>query len=257
MKYAADFRSIARNALTGRWTVAVIAGLIASLLGAVASNGPELKFNLDANSANVGINFAGQQVYTFGSGWNEQLTSFLIGGASIAFVVALVLAVAYFILGSVIEIGYSRFNLDLIDRKKEPEINTLVGYFAHWKTTAAAKFLQGLYVILWSLLFVIPGVIAAYSYAMTGYILAEHPELTASEAIEQSKQMMSGNRFRLFCLQFSFIGWDLLCSLTLGIGNLWLKPYKQAAIAAFYRNVSGTEYIVTPDETSSANGRSW
>ena len=97
---------------------------------------------------------------------------------------------------------------------------------------------------LWSLLFVIPGIVAGYSYAMTGYILAEHPELTASEAIEQSKQMMSGNRFRLFCLQFSFIGWDLLCALTLGIGNLWLRPYKQAAEAAFYREVSGTEHVI-------------
>ena len=199
-----------------------------TLLGAVASNGPELKFNIDGNGANAGVHFAGQQVYTFGSGWNEQLTSFLIGGASILFAVALVLAVVYFVVGSVIEIGYYRFNLDLVDRKKEPEINTLVGYFAHWKTTAAAKFLQGLYVFLWSLLFVIPGIIAGYSYAML------------------SKQMMYGNRFRLFCLQLSFIGWDLLCSLTMGIGNLWLKPYKQAATAAFYRNVSGTEHIVTP-----------
>ena len=125
MKYAADFRSSARNALTGRWAVAVIAGLIASLLGAVASNGPELKFNIDGNGANAGVHFAGQQVYTFGSGWNEQLTRFIIGGASILFAVALVLAVVYFVVGSVIEIGYYRFNLDLVDRKKEPEINTV------------------------------------------------------------------------------------------------------------------------------------
>ena len=78
---------------------------------------------------------------------------------------------------------------------------------------------------------------------MTGYILAEQPELTASEAITLSKQMMSGNRWRLFCLHLSFIGWDILCAFTLGIGNLWLTPYKQTATAAFYREISGTERI--------------
>ena len=73
---------------------------------------------------------------------------------------------------------------------------------------------------------------------MTGYILAEHPELTASEAIAQSKAMMEGNRWRLFCLQFSFIGWMILSSLTFGLGNLALRPYQEAAYAAFYREVS-------------------
>lgn len=253
MKYASDFRSIARNVLSGRWATAVITGVIASLLGAIASNGPEIKFNIGENGANVGLEFAGQQIYTSSGGWNDALTGFLVGSATFIILSALVMAVVYFILGSVVGVGYSRFNLDLVDRQKEPEIGTLFGYFKHWKTTAAAKFLQGLYVFLWSLLFIIPGIIAGYSYAMTSYILAEHPELTASEAIEQSKQMMSGNRFRLFCLQFSFIGWDLLCALTLGIGHLWLTPYKQAATAAFYREVSGTEYIITPNEAPPTN----
>lgn len=244
MKFAADFRSIARNALSGRWTVAVIAGLIASLLGAVASHGPEIKLNISDSGVHIGLELAGQQIYTSGGGWNGQLAGILVGGASFIILAALVMAVVYFVLGSVVGVGYSKFNLDLVDRQKEPEIGTLFGYFSHWRTTAAASLLQGLYVFLWSLLLVIPGIVASYSYAMTRYILAEHPELTASEAIEQSKQMMSGNRFRLFCLQFSFIGWDLLCVLTMGIGNLWLGPYKQAAEAAFYREISGTEYVV-------------
>ena len=253
MKYAADFRSIARNALSGRWTVAVIAGLIASLLGAVASNGPEIKLNINDSGANVGMEFAGQQIYTSGGGWNEALFGFAASGAAFVILAAIVMAVVYLILGSVVGVGYARFNLDLVDRRKEPEIGTLFGYFKFWKTTAVASFLQGLFVFLWSLLFIIPGIVASYSYAMTRYILAEHPDMTASEAIERSKEMMSGNRFRLFCLQFSFIGWDLLCILTLGIGNLWLTPYKQAAEAAFYREVSGTENVITPGEGNLSN----
>ena len=101
-----------------------------------------------------------------------------------------------------------------------------------------------------TLLLIIPGIMASYSYAMTGYILAEHPELTAGEAIAQSKAMMAGNRWRLFCLQFSFIGWDILCALTLGIGNLALRPYRHAAEAAFYRELCGG--TVPEDEEYSA-----
>lgn len=246
MKYASDFRSLARDALSGRWGTAVLAGLIASLLGAVATNGPELTFEYNEYGADVGLELAGQQIYSFGEGWSGALAGVLLGGAALIMIIALVMAVVYFVLGSVVGVGYCQFNLDLVDQKKEPQVNTLVHYFRNWKTTVAAKLLETLYVFLWSLLFVIPGIMAGYSYAMTGYILAEHPDLTASEAIEQSKQMMYGNRWRLFCLQLSFIGWDILCALTLGIGNLWLTPYKQAAEAAFYREISGTEYIVTP-----------
>ena len=165
------------------------------------------------------------------------------GIATYIAIFAIVFGIALFILGSIVEVGYMMFNLDLVDRQKEAEIGTMFGYFQFWKTAACARLLKGVYVLLWSLLFIIPGIIAGYSYAMTSYILAENPELTAGEAIERSKQMMSGNRWRLFCLQISFIGWEILSALlTFGIGSLWITPYKQAAIAAFYREISGTEY---------------
>lgn len=248
MKYASDFRSIARDALKGRWGIAVLAGLIASVLGAIASNGPEVKFNFGDNGANVNLMFANQQVYSSSEGWIPELNAFIVGGAIYLIIVALAMAVVFFVLGSVISLGYSRFNLDLVDRRKEPELGTLFGFFSHWKNAAIAKLLETVYVFLWSLLFVIPGIIASYSYAMTSYILAEHPEMAPSEAISRSKEMMDGNRWRLFCLQFSFIGWGFLSALTFGIGNLWLTPYKQAATAAFYRDVSGTAYTAAPPE---------
>lgn len=247
MKCAADFRSIARDALRGKWLIAVLVGLVAVLLGGVESGGPELKLNINDSGANVSFEFAGQTIASTGDGLNSNLSGLLVGSAVYIVLAALIFAVVYFILGSIIEVGYARFNLNLVDRK-EASFEALFAYFGNWKTTAVARLLQGVYVLLWSLLFIIPGIIAAYSYAMTGYILAEHPELTASEAIAQSKAMMSGNRWRLFCLQFSFIGWSILCVLTLGIGNLWLTPYEQAATAAFYREISGTEqYACGPD----------
>ena len=241
MKYAADFRQIARDALSGKWLIAVLVGLVAMLLGGTGSDGPKVNLNIDASGAHANFEFAGQTIFSTGDGLNSEIGAFLIGSAIYITIAAIVMAVVYFVLGSIISVGYARFNLDLVDRG-EPGFETLFGYFSYWKTTAIARLLQSVYVLLWSLLFVIPGVIATYSYAMTEFILAEHPELTASEAIARSKEMMSGNRWRLFCLHFSFIGWDILSSLTLGIGNLWLRPYKQAANAAFYREISGTGY---------------
>lgn len=238
MKYAADFRRIAREALSGKWMIAVLVGLVAMLLGGASSGGPEVKLNIDASGANASFEFAGQTIFSTGGGLDSEIGAFLVGSAIYITLAAIVMAVVYFVLGSIISVGYARFNLDLVDRG-EPGFETLFGYFSYWKTTAIARLLQSVYILLWSLLFIIPGIIATYSYAMTEFILAENPDLTASEAIARSKEMMSGNRWRLFCLHFSFIGWDILSSLTLGIGNLWLRPYKQAANAAFYREITG------------------
>ena len=136
-------------------------------------------------------------------------------------------------------LGLCKFNLGLVD-KKNPQFTDLFSCFDRFGAGFCVQFLRGLFTFLWSLLFVIPGIIASYRYAMAAYILAEHPDMTASEAINASKQMMVGNKWRLFCLEFSFIGWDILCLFTLGLGALVLNPYKEADYAAFYREVSGT-----------------
>lgn len=90
---------------------------------------------------------------------------------------------------------------------------------------------------LWTLLFIIPGIIKAFSYAMTPFIVEENPELTANEAIHRSRMMMRGHKFDLFWLWLSFIGWGILCMLTAGIGFIWLVPYMETSQAAFYEEV--------------------
>lgn len=241
MKRAFDFREIARASLRGRWGIAVIAGLIASLLGEGASYGPSVELNFNGNGADIQLTVARQQIYSSAEGFLPELNAVLVGGALYILTVAIVMAAVYLVLGSVVSVGYARFNLDLVDRQKEPQLGSLFAYFSNWKNAVLARLLQSLYVFLWSLLLVIPGIIASYSYAMTSYILAEQPELSPADAISLSRQMMSGNRIRLFCLQLSFIGWDILNYLTLGIGSLWLAPYKACATAAFYREVSATQ----------------
>ena len=96
--------------------------------------------------------------------------------------------------------------------------------------------LQTLFIILWSLLFIVPGIIKSYSYAMTMYLKAKRPELEANEAITMSRQIMDGKKWTLSCLHFSFIGWIILSIITLGIGLIFLLPYMQASITAFYED---------------------
>ena len=99
-----------------------------------------------------------------------------------------------------------------------------------------ALFLVNLFTILWTLLLIIPGIMKAFSYALTPYIIMDEPELTARQAITRSCEIMQGRRWKLFCLSLSFIGWGILCILTFGIGILWLVPYMNASVAAFYED---------------------
>ena len=248
MKIAEDFRRIARNALTNKWFIAVAVGLVASILGGISGGGPEFKVNIDGSNISMNFNVAGQTIKSIGTngGVDSEVGAFILASLPIIIIASLFAAVIYFALGSFIGVGYAKFNLNLVD-KKNAAFETLFEYFSHWKTTTIARLLRALYVFLWSLLFIIPGIVAGFSYAMTDYILAEDPELTADEAISQSKSLMVGNKWRFFCLQFSFIGWDILATLAFGIGHLWLTPYKQAAYAAFYREVSGTEFFPEED----------
>ncbi len=251
MKYADDFKQIARDALRNNWRVAVLTGFVASLIGAdIASSG--------GGSSNSGNSLDGISRELLDSQFFQQIYPILL-----IILVALVFwLIITFIIGGAGSLGYAKFNLNLVD-KKPAALSDLFSQFDRLGAGFCMNFLIALYTSLWSLLFVIPGIIKAYSYAMTPYILAEHPEMTANEAITQSKYIMQDNKWRLFCLEFSFIGWELLCvsptlvlfplfyignlgiivwvilSLTtLFAGGLFLKPYRRAAQAAFYREVS-------------------
>ena len=239
MKFAKDFRASAREALTGKWWDAVVAGILASILGAAsptATSGFSINFNFDFDSAEVPLGPI-EEIFT-----PENLV-IIAGVLAAAFAAGLVIGTAFFILGSIILPGYSKFNLDLIDGKK-PQISSLFDYFRHWKKAVAANLLRAVLTFLWSLLFIIPGIIASYSYAMVPYIVAEDPDVSPKEALDRSKAMMYGNRWRLFCLEISFIGWAFLVVLTCGIGGLWLMPYQQASYADFYREISGTRPVI-------------
>ncbi|MDO4617546.1 MAG: DUF975 family protein [Lachnospiraceae bacterium] len=113
--------------------------------------------------------------------------------------------------------------------------------FLGFKENFGENFLLGLvkriFLLLWTLLFIIPGVIKGYSYAMTEYLMARNSELTAMDAIRESRRLMNGNKMRLFLLELSFIGWILLAIATLGLASLYVVPYMKTAKIEFYNDI--------------------
>ncbi len=142
------------------------------------------------------------------------------------------------IIGGPYLLGYSIFFLSL-SRKQNPRLAQLFEGFYHFADALVAYLLMTLFIILWTLLFIIPGVVASLSYSQTFFILADNPQLKGSEALRESRAMMKGNRWKLFCLFWRFFGWFLLGILSLGIGFLWIFPYLATTMTHFYNDLKG------------------
>ena len=224
MKRNTDYKNDALAALKGNWGKAVLATVIYMAIAYIAM-GPYLfqtfKFQaaMTAGTTAVDANVLLSQMSTLYGymGLYYLLVIFLVAPLAVGFINAL--------------------RLLLVQGDREVPSNMFsIAKTGYWHKVWG-MFLMGVFVFLWSLLLVIPGIIKMFSYAMTPYILEEHPELTANEAIDHSRAMMKGHKFDLFWLYLSFIGWGILCIFTLGIGNLWLIPYMQTAQASFYEDV--------------------
>ncbi len=153
---------------------------------------------------------------------------YLVLGAAIAFTF-----IGPIILSGVLAFGFMAAYLTLV-RTKSTSFETLFSGFSNFGTTCVVGILQTIFLTLWSLLFIIPGIVKTYSYSMTYYILRDNPNLSACEAITESRRMMNGYKGKLFCLDLSFIGWFLLSALTFGLLGLYVLPYYNAARARFY-----------------------
>lgn len=210
MKQNSELRAEARQILEGNWGDAALITLIA-----------------------IAINSLCGSVFQAGATWvvhSDFASSASLLGTLICLPISFALAVTFLRLKRGAQIGVK----DL---------------FAYYNGRVFLTMLLKLcYVVLWSLLLLVPGIIKSYSYAMTEYIMLDNPELQGNAAIEKSMEMMKGNKMKLFLLDLSFIGWILLCILTLGIGAILLEPYVQTAHAAFYEDLkaekqSQSEYV--------------
>ncbi|MGN0506953.1 MAG: DUF975 family protein [Lachnospiraceae bacterium] len=241
MLVAKDFRAKAREALTGHWGVAVGTGFVAALLGvgttSVGGGGGNSSGNSDQSAGGI----SNPLELIARADIPKEVYMLLVSLMAILATIAVAVLLVKIVVGGAATLGYVKFNLNLVDHK-QASFGDLFSCFKRLLDGFLMQLLRTIYVVLWTLLFVIPGIIASYRYAMTPYILLENPGMTANEAITKSKELMQGNKWRLFCLQFSFIGWSILCVFTLGIGFLWLVPYMEAANAAFYREISAEKY---------------
>jgi uncharacterized membrane protein len=204
----------ARNHLDGKWLPSVLAFFIAAIL-------PYLITNSISKDSVLQI-----PIYQWGTSDLEIVhfnTANILTG----------------LIGGALSFGQAFFSLNLI-REEKAEIEHIFKGFKdlnHFFVCFATSIILGIFILLWTLLLIIPGIIAALSYSMTYFILADHPTIGSLEAINQSKVLMKGHKWQLFKLYLRFIGLGLLCVLTLGIGFFWLVPYANICLAEFYESL--------------------
>lgn len=217
---SAEYKEIARDALRGKRFQATAAYVIAVCFGAFCTS----TYFMCQSAAAMGIS-----IRLF----EKVPHSFLI-----LLVIGIALAIFYFFMGGVIRLGYIDFNLALLDRRNV-SVSRLFGKFSLFWKAVYMKIAVLLCELLYTILLIVPGIIAVYGYAMVPYILEEKPNYSIGKAMRMSKKIMKGHKWQLFCLRFSFLGWYILGFLTFGLALLYAGPYISAAEAVFYNEISG------------------
>ena len=225
----AELKTRAKAAVKMYYWKMVLVALILSMIGGGASS---------VGSRSTSDNSAGSGARSMFEGINMQAAMIAVIIVLVVVVIALALSVFVF---NVLEVGCRGFFSRSMT--EDPELGLIAdGFTKNYWNCVKTQFLKSLFIGLWSLLFVIPGVIKAYEYRMVPYLLAEHPEMSSGEIFARSKEMMQGNKWDTFVLDISFVGWVLLSGITLGILYIfWVGPYIAATDAALYHRISGKD----------------
>jgi uncharacterized membrane protein len=158
------------------------------------------------------------------------LVYFIVTGISSSVVIGSI------VLGGPLTLGFIGYFIKKA-RGESVKLENLFDGFKLFGTSFLLYLLEIIFIGLWSCLLVIPGIVKCFSYSMAFFILHDNPDIGAVEAITRSRKMMAGYKGKLFGLCLSFIGWALLCCLSLGIGFLWLCPYISLSMANFYEDL--------------------
>ncbi|HCC06226.1 TPA: hypothetical protein DEP94_02630 [Candidatus Nomurabacteria bacterium] len=164
--------------------------------------------------------------------------TFVIGVFVLSWLMSASNQIASILIAGAMSIGLATFSLALARNKTLKIMQIFSGFEIFW-TSFKTFLLTTIFILLWAILLIIPGIIAALSYSQVYFILADNPKLKAMEAIEKSKKIMYGNKWKLFCLGLRFLGWIILSIITLGIGFLWTGPYMMVSYAKFYDDIKG------------------
>lgn len=156
---------------------------------------------------------------------------------------ALLCASSFLVIGSLLIMGPMTLGLALVyldvSHGVQPTVSRMFEGFNQFGEAFVLNLLIGIFTFLWSLLFIIPGIIKGISYSMAFYILAENPGMSAAEALNESKRIMNGHKMDYFILQLSFIGWALLGTITFGLAYIYVVPYMTASQMNFYHAIKG------------------
>lgn len=167
--------------------------------------------------------------------WGPAMGAFVIFGLLVGALCST--GAGYILLFGSLYVGYAILLTRFIRNGKVDLNDLFVSFKKDFLNTLVFGILYNLFLTLWTMLFVIPGIVKGYSYSMAHYILADNPELSGIDAINASRKLMKGKKGRLFCLDFSFIGWIILSALTFGILTLWVGPWMDAAHTEFYESI--------------------
>lgn len=152
-----------------------------------------------------------------------------------------------FLIAGPLAYATTKYFYDLSQGRKV-ELGLIKEGFIKFKETTVLYILMFLKILLWTLLLIIPGIIAGIKYSQAFYILNENPDMNPNDILKKSSQMMEGHKMRFFVLQLSFIGWGILAMLTFGIGFLWLTPYIVTTMANFYEEVKWEGNLAKKEE---------
>lgn len=231
---AREFRRIARDKLKGRWGISVLITFIVGFIGSIGS-----LFDLIAGAGNM----ADMSFDSLLAGdYSAFIAEFSAAAGETGFfgsLVSLVLSIVVLLFAGALEMGLNKYYIDLVAENRQNGVSVIFSRFDIFFKALGLNLFMALFIWLWTMLFIVPGIIAGYRYCLAPYLMAENPNLGIREAVNMSKELMAGHKWRRFCLDLSFIGWEILSAFTFGIGDIWLSPYIYAANAAFYVDRTG------------------
>ena len=209
--------------------VSIIMGLLTAATTTVSfRQGTQSANDADAETA---LNNLMLQVQNLPDKQKFAIAAAVTGGLTLIIIVSILLDIFLF---NPLLVGCNAFFKDNVSNPPADLGSIGIG-FGNYVHNFITLFLNDLFIALWTLLLIIPGIVKSYSYRMVPYILVDHPELSPTETITLSRKMMDGQKFDAFVLDLSFIGWFILSVLTLGlVGVFWYSPYKYNTNAALY-----------------------
>lgn len=231
----AELKARSKDQLRGRWGL-IIGVLI--LYSIIASGIPSALNQMAKPAVNISYNFNDYSSIVKAAIEQQQSSNNLLTMFSSLWTL---------LLGGVLTYGLAKFTLNFTGDEEKPSVNDLFSGFKVYFKTLGLYILFGLIIGLGFILLIVPGIIFTYMYSQSFFILAEDNSKSIMECLKESRKMMVGHKFEMFVLQLSFVGWLLLCIITLCIALLYVGPYMQTTMGNFYREVR-KDYLVGKEQ---------